>query len=171
MTEPGENNIDRQQQEELWFSDGNVVLAATTDSTDNVTVKLFQVHKSQLARHSKVFEDMFNLEEGLEPSSELLQGLPLVHLTDGAGDVKRMLDSIYNPLYVSSHCSLFYLMVSPTRWLKQIHSESIRSGRFHQRGDSTVSYVQEVRNGGRSIRLPEPDTERLAYLAGRMGLI
>ena len=45
-----------QRHDDLWLSDGSVVLAAEDT--------LFKVHKSQLSRHSVIFRDMFTLPVG-----------------------------------------------------------------------------------------------------------
>lgn len=87
----------------FWFEDGNVVLSADVvkeeDSEEGPpTTALFRVHKSQLSIHSKIFGDMFNLGDGMERSSELYEGAPLVHLHDPALDVDVMLTAIYCPL-------------------------------------------------------------------------
>jgi len=98
-----QHDVARRKVNSLWFNDGNVVLSADARvDSGRSTVALFRVHKSQLSRHSKVFDDMFNLSDGMEESSELYEGAPLVHLTDPALDVALMLKSIYNPLEISS---------------------------------------------------------------------
>lgn len=81
----------------FWFEDGNVVLSANV-AKNEPAVALFRVHKSQLSRHSPVFDDMFGLG-GLEKSSDVYEGAPLVHLEDDlAHYVSDMCNAIYNPL-------------------------------------------------------------------------
>ena len=82
------------QHVELWFSDGSVVLQA--EST------LFRVHKSQLARRSIVFSDMFTLPQPVVSTShatfsdESHEGCPVVRLHDTAADVANLLLALYD---------------------------------------------------------------------------
>ncbi|TFK82912.1 hypothetical protein K466DRAFT_555880 [Polyporus arcularius HHB13444] len=71
-----------QRDEELWLSDGNVVVVAQH-------AVAFRVHKSLLAQRSEVFRDLFSL-----PSSgteETLDGCPVVHLIDPPDDLRHLL--------------------------------------------------------------------------------
>lgn len=95
--------------EDLWFRDGNIVLATHT--------LLFRVHKSILSLHSSVFRDMFELvgiesyandAEGtstarMTPGLEVYDGVPLVSLPSDEGvDVEELLLAVYDRLYVFS---------------------------------------------------------------------
>ncbi|KAH7101476.1 hypothetical protein BKA62DRAFT_743293 [Auriculariales sp. MPI-PUGE-AT-0066] len=75
----------------MWLSDGSVILA-THDM-------LFRVHKSQLARHSVVFRDMFAMPAPVctsPPSTEPLEGCDVVHLHDAWQDVESLLHALYD---------------------------------------------------------------------------
>lgn len=107
------------QDEHLWFSDGDIVLA-TTDADDS---RLFRVHKGVLAQHSIVFKDMFyfpmkgdDMMEGddalevEEPEGgayasekqETYGGLPLVFLSgDKSEDVVHLLRAMYEGGFVA----------------------------------------------------------------------
>ncbi|KLO08182.1 hypothetical protein SCHPADRAFT_835655 [Schizopora paradoxa] len=103
--EPEHRPVIRKPATGYWFEDGNVVLSADFGSAKkkgSPTELLFRVHKSQLSNHSKIFNDMFGLGDGMEQSSEMFQGVPLVHLHDSALDVKIMLAAIYYPLTLIS---------------------------------------------------------------------
>ena len=77
---------------DLWLPDGNVIVQA--EGTQ------YKVHRSILAIHSSVFDDMFSIPQ---PSGgPLVEGCPIVHLSDTAGDITIMLDAIYRRRYVSS---------------------------------------------------------------------
>ena len=79
---------------DLWFSDGSVVLQAAST--------LFRVHKSQLARRSVVFSDMFTLPQPVVSTShatfvdETHEGCPVVRLHDTAQDVANLLLALYD---------------------------------------------------------------------------
>lgn len=83
---------------DLWFSDGSVVLQA--EST------LFRVHKSQLARRSVVFSDMFTLPQPVVSTShatfadESYESCPVVRLHDSAEDVANLLLALYDGPWV-----------------------------------------------------------------------
>ena len=92
---------------DLWFQDGSVVLSAENT--------LFQVHISQLSRHSVCFRDMFAipqptiaaclpLVDGCDALLDLKDGhdCPVVHLHDKAEDVANLLTALYDGPYVSA---------------------------------------------------------------------
>jgi hypothetical protein len=82
---------------DLYFPDGSVVLSATAkDPTESQNLVYFRVHKSVLAKHSLVFEDMLTIPTPAD--QELYDGVPLVHLHDDAGEVKEFIGMLYNPL-------------------------------------------------------------------------
>jgi len=79
------------QHPDLWFSDGSVVLKA--EST------LFRVHKSQLARRSLFFRDLFSLPQPASDTVGLdgtLGGCPLLVLHDSAEDLSNLLKALYD---------------------------------------------------------------------------
>lgn len=81
---------------QFWLSDGNVIIQA--ESTQ------FRVHKSVLSMHSTVFCDMFMIPQ---PHGQLeVEGCPIVHLSDTAGDVDCLLRAFYGRS-VSVSTSLF----------------------------------------------------------------
>lgn len=73
---------------DIWYEDGNVVLQA-----EGVQ---FRVHKSILAQSSSVFRDMFSFPQP-PPSDEdmMIEGCPVVHLTDSAEEVRYVLQAIF----------------------------------------------------------------------------
>ncbi|TFK70398.1 hypothetical protein BDN72DRAFT_743683, partial [Pluteus cervinus] len=72
---------------EVWYSDGSVILQA--EST------YFRVHMSILAQHSSVFRDMFAL--GKADCELVVEGCPIVFLSDTAQDLEFYLKALYNP--------------------------------------------------------------------------
>ncbi|KZW01204.1 hypothetical protein EXIGLDRAFT_666494 [Exidia glandulosa HHB12029] len=77
--------------DDLWLSDGSVVLVAEDT--------LFKVHKSQLSRHSVVFRDMFGMPQstdGGELRRESLDGCDVVRLHDSAQDIESLLRALYD---------------------------------------------------------------------------
>ena len=81
--------------EDLWISDGNVVLSAV--SLDGTRTTLFRVHRSLLSKHSEVFTSMFNIPQG-RGASELYEGIPLVRLPDASEDVESLFSILHDPL-------------------------------------------------------------------------
>ncbi|KAJ3513919.1 hypothetical protein NLJ89_g2688 [Agrocybe chaxingu] len=74
--------------EDFWLDDGNIILQA--ESTQ------FRVHKSMLARHSTVFKDMFSFPQPAEPLDPVVEGCPVVTLSDPAWDVEVILSIFYD---------------------------------------------------------------------------
>jgi hypothetical protein len=68
-----------------YFEDGNVVLLA--EST------LFRVHRSVMALHSEIFEDMFSMPQPATVST--VDGVPLLRLSDTEKQVSWMLETFY----------------------------------------------------------------------------
>ncbi|KAJ7494258.1 hypothetical protein B0H11DRAFT_2003874 [Mycena galericulata] len=81
-----EANIPRRI-EELWFEDGNLVIQAGNSQ--------FQVYRGVLAARSPVFQDMLSFPQ--PPDSELVEGCPLVRLTDSEMEVEVFLKALYLP--------------------------------------------------------------------------
>ncbi|RDX51165.1 hypothetical protein OH76DRAFT_1481836 [Lentinus brumalis] len=75
---------------EFWFHDGNVVLVAQRGA--------FRVHRSILSRHSEVFRNMFAIPVPSTPdsSTEQLEGLPAIPVSDSAHDFKHLLHALYD---------------------------------------------------------------------------
>ncbi|KZP19781.1 hypothetical protein FIBSPDRAFT_790422 [Athelia psychrophila] len=78
----------------IWYDDGNIVLQA--EGTQ------WKVHKSILAQNSSVFQDMFSIPQ--PPSNdtelELVEGCPVVTLSDSAEEVEYVLQAICQREYV-----------------------------------------------------------------------
>ncbi|KAI5896308.1 uncharacterized protein SCHCODRAFT_02532055 [Schizophyllum commune H4-8] len=72
----------------LWFDDGNLVLQAGRTQ--------FRVHKSILATRSIFFSDMKNLPQPLGAEEALVDGCPVVELSDDTEAVQYMLECIYD---------------------------------------------------------------------------
>ena len=71
---------------EPWFNDGNIVIWAGHTQ--------FRVHRGVLSRHSVIFRDMFGLAEP-EAGGQMVDGCPVVHLSDAAEDVRHVLEALY----------------------------------------------------------------------------
>ncbi|KAK7036050.1 hypothetical protein R3P38DRAFT_2910369 [Favolaschia claudopus] len=76
-----------QKVHDLWFDDGNLVIAASNC--------LYRVYRGSLARYSSVFQDMLSFPQ--PPDAELLEGCPVVKLPDPALDVTPFLKAIFDP--------------------------------------------------------------------------
>ncbi|KAF7354445.1 hypothetical protein MVEN_01133500 [Mycena venus] len=74
---------------ELWFSDGNVVIIASSVA--------FKVHQGQLRRHSGVFDNLFNTPQPKDQN--LYDGCPWVEVDDCPSDMLYFLKALYDGLY------------------------------------------------------------------------
>ncbi|TFK22914.1 hypothetical protein FA15DRAFT_671008 [Coprinopsis marcescibilis] len=82
--------------EHLWFSDGNVVLQAQHTQ--------FRVHCTLLSTQSTFLKKIFTAiqpKTSTTDSSELIEGCPLIRLTDSAADWKNVLETVYLGLAVT----------------------------------------------------------------------
>ncbi|KDR79556.1 hypothetical protein GALMADRAFT_93475 [Galerina marginata CBS 339.88] len=81
-----ESAIEPLRSPNYWFNDGNIVIQAQNTQ--------FRVYKGILARHSKVFCDMFDLSQ---PDSEpLVEGCALVHVSDAPQDWENIFSILYD---------------------------------------------------------------------------
>lgn len=71
----------------IWYEDGNVILQAGGTQ--------FKVHKSILAESSSVFGDMFGFPQPPLVDTNLVEGCPVVHLTDSSEELMAVLEAIY----------------------------------------------------------------------------
>ncbi|KLO05408.1 hypothetical protein SCHPADRAFT_946941 [Schizopora paradoxa] len=73
--------------EEVWFSDGSIVLA-----TD---VHLYRVHKGMLAKYSRVLSDMFEFPTG-NGNTDCWEGVPIVRMVgDSDKEISLLLKALY----------------------------------------------------------------------------
>ncbi|KAL1664693.1 hypothetical protein GGF50DRAFT_54235 [Schizophyllum commune] len=76
---------------DVWLEDGNIILQAERTQ--------FKFYKGLLARHSQVFSDMLAVVPQGQgaPDSAVVEGCPVVELTDAAQDVRFMLLWLLEP--------------------------------------------------------------------------
>ena len=74
-----------QKDEQYWLEDGNLVLIAKNAIA-------FRVYKGLLARISPVFRDMLSM--GQPDGAEMVDGCPVVHLSDDPCDFRAFLKLI-----------------------------------------------------------------------------
>jgi hypothetical protein len=72
--------------EELWFSDGGLVVQAEQS--------LFRVSGGILAARSPVFKDMLSFTQ--PPDAETIEGCPVVRLPDRAADITVFFRAIFD---------------------------------------------------------------------------
>ena len=68
-----------------WFNDGNIILQAES--------KQFRVLRSILSENSSVFADMFTVPQPVD--GELVDGCPIVHVSDTAEDLHHVLKALF----------------------------------------------------------------------------
>lgn len=72
---------------DIWYDDGNVILQAGGLQ--------FKVHKSILAQSSSVFKDMFGFPQPPAVDMDLVDGCPVVQISDSAEELKIVLEAIF----------------------------------------------------------------------------
>lgn len=83
--DPSASLTSLEQDREMWFQDGNVVLVAQTTA--------FRVYKGLLAQQSSVFSDLFLLPP--HHDGETIEGIPVVRLDDRAEELRHILLIIF----------------------------------------------------------------------------
>lgn len=85
-TEGSESTIARHL--DFYLPDGSVVLILEGTA--------LRVHQSVLARHSEVFNGMWNIPQ--PSSSDMYDGCPAISLSDSLDDFVEVVKVLYNPL-------------------------------------------------------------------------
>lgn len=80
------NNPESRCVDELWYSDGSLVIQAEQS--------VFRVYGAVLAAQSTFFRDMLLVPQPAEEPR--IDGCPLVHIHDSAVDVKHFLKAIFD---------------------------------------------------------------------------
>jgi hypothetical protein len=80
---------------DIWYSDGNIVLEPGHCS------KRFKVYKGILSERSAIFRDMLATCNTQQEDSELVDGCPLVKLSDDPFPLSLFLAAIFGKPYVS----------------------------------------------------------------------
>ncbi|KAI1791448.1 hypothetical protein LXA43DRAFT_429633 [Ganoderma leucocontextum] len=81
------DTTDVQKDEQVWFSDGSIVVVAANKVA-------FRVHKGTLSLRSEVFRDLFSLAvthaDADAATAETMDGCSVVHLTDSPEDIRHL---------------------------------------------------------------------------------
>lgn len=114
------NNVPDTIHGDPWFQDGNIVLM--TDGSllaETVSRVAFKVHRGMLARHSEIFQSMFDIPQPgkqilfmyyTNPQSlkilpavalgETLEGCPVVRMYDLPVELSCLIKALYDGAYV-----------------------------------------------------------------------
>lgn len=71
----------------IWLEDGNIVLQAENTQ--------FRVHRGTLSMHSPIFADMFSITQSTFLGTDMVDGCPIVHMSDSAEDLHYVLEALY----------------------------------------------------------------------------
>ena len=90
------------QDEEIWMSDGNIVVAVVDEAKGER--HLYKCHRGLLSKSLPVLGEMFEADHSsgciVASASEHYEGTPVVRLYDESAHVQQLLQVIYNPRYV-----------------------------------------------------------------------
>ena len=75
---------------EPWFDDGNIVLLADASGV------AFKVHRGMLARHSEIFQSMFELPPPSQADVEKCDGCQLVRMYDLPDELSNLIKALYD---------------------------------------------------------------------------
>ncbi|KAI0034626.1 hypothetical protein K488DRAFT_45007 [Vararia minispora EC-137] len=89
------NKVPANSRGDPWFTDGNIVLLSDSDPPE--TILAFKVHRGVVARHSEVFQTMFDLPPPMGEPIEMLEGCPVVHMIgDRANELGDFIKALYD---------------------------------------------------------------------------
>lgn len=84
-----QRNASRAVEADLWFNDGNIIVVA--DDTP------FKVYRGLLSQRSEVLRDILSIPQPPTPNaSELMDGIPILHVSDTWKDLSYVLSALYN---------------------------------------------------------------------------
>lgn len=86
--------IPEEQRGEPWFNDGNIVVF--TDGADPDTTVAFKVHRGVLARHSEIFQSMFELPPPMAEEVEMIDGCQVVRMHDRPAELSALIRALYD---------------------------------------------------------------------------
>ena len=86
--------IPEEQRGEPWFNDGNIVVF--TDGADSDTTVAFKVHRGVLARHSEIFQSMFELPPPMAEVVEMIDGCQVVRMHDRPVELSALIRALYD---------------------------------------------------------------------------
>ncbi|KAL0961251.1 hypothetical protein HGRIS_006213 [Hohenbuehelia grisea] len=88
------------QRGEPWFEDGNLILVTACDAI------AFRVHRGVLARHSEIFNGMFELPQPTastsESSLEMIEGCQVVKMYDLPAELSSLVKALYDGVSFSN---------------------------------------------------------------------
>ena len=123
--------------ESLWYQDGNVILQAEGMQ--------YKVYKGLLAQQSTIFKDMFSLPQPSETmNSDMVEGCPVVHLSDAAGEVTFVLEEIFLRRYAGQLILGFRALIMRGDDDKMAGPEGASANRGHR---CISSSRHEIRDG------------------------
>ncbi|KZT73755.1 hypothetical protein DAEQUDRAFT_683238 [Daedalea quercina L-15889] len=122
---------------EPWFDDGNIILLA---HAPNVA---FKVHRGMLARHSEIFQSMFELPPPTQAEVEKIDGCQLVRMYDSPDELSSLIKALYDGvsfqdrnvenffhiagiLRIATKYFIAHLRVQAIRFLVQTWSSTLR---------------------------------------------
>ncbi|KAI0365722.1 hypothetical protein BV20DRAFT_1124777 [Pilatotrama ljubarskyi] len=81
---------------EPWFDDGNIILLAEEHDTASNDAAAFKVHRGVLARHSEVFQSMFELSTPTLGDVEVADRCPIVYMHDRPTELSALIRALYD---------------------------------------------------------------------------
>ncbi|KAF9267304.1 hypothetical protein L218DRAFT_995570 [Marasmius fiardii PR-910] len=115
------------QRGDPWFDDGNIILV----TNDLKSPTAFRVHKGVLARHSEVFQGMFEIPQ--PPSkSEAPEGCQVVHMPDIPTELSNLVKALYDgPSFANRSINDFFylsgiLRLSTKYLIAHLRTQAIR---------------------------------------------
>ena len=83
-------DIPRNKRGDPWFEDGNIVLLTEQEAI------AFKVHRGVLARHSEIFQAMFELPAPSQSDMESLDNCPVVRMHDLPVELSHLIKALYD---------------------------------------------------------------------------
>ena len=88
------NTIQADHRGEPWFEDGNIIVL--TEDVDSEVTVAFKLHRGVLARHSEVFQSMFELPPPDATDVEVAEGCQVVRMHDRPTELSALVRALYD---------------------------------------------------------------------------
>ncbi|KAF7365468.1 hypothetical protein MVEN_00419800 [Mycena venus] len=129
----------------IWYDDGSVILQAESN--------LCRVHWTVLAQHSSFFSDMRAVPQPLD--DPLIEGCPIIQLSDSIQDLEHLLRALYNPLFDAAETLDFPVVAAIVRLGKKYEFTQLLSAavaRLTAMFPPTLAQIQGRLDGSDRIR-------------------
>jgi len=140
---------------EPWFDDGNIMLVTSESPT------LFRLHRGVLARHSEVFQDMFEVPQPM--TEPLFDGCQVVTMHDIPVELSNLIKALYDGVkFYNRNLEDFFHLAGILRLSTKYFIDHLRIKAIRHLA-KTWSYTLQGHDQMVTLALKSPSVDNLSY--------